>query len=60
MSYLDGHFATLCQELADFYEAKHFFFIINFQKGKGNTFTVLITLTVKSLQKEQNSTNLPK
>ena len=30
----------------------------NFQKGSGNTFTLLIILIVKSLQKEQNSTNL--
>ena len=33
---------------------KYFFF----QKGKGNTFTLLIIFIVKSLQKEQNSTNL--
>ena len=32
--------------------------IIIFQKEKGNTFTLLIILIVKSLQKEQNSTNL--
>ena len=36
---LDGHFATLCPEL-DFYEA--ILFVINFQKEKANTFTVLI------------------
>ena len=53
---LGGHFATLCREL-DFYEAI-FFFIIHFQKEKGNTFTLLIILIVKILQKEQNSTNL--
>jgi hypothetical protein len=53
---LGGHFATLCREL-DFYEAI-FLFIINFQKEKGNTFTLLIIVIVKSLQKEQNSTNL--
>ena len=40
----------------DFYEVE-FFFII-FQKEKGNTFTLLIIFIVKSLQKEQNSTNL--
>ena len=32
--------------------------IIIFQKEKGNTFTLLIIFIVKSLQKEQNSTNL--
>jgi hypothetical protein len=31
---------------------------IIFQKEKGNTFTLLIIFTVKSLQKEQNNTNL--
>ena len=31
---------------------KHFFFIINFQKEKANTFTLLIILIVKSLQIE--------
>ena len=46
---LGGHFATLSQEL-DFYEAN--FFTINFQKEKANTFTLLIILTVKSLQIE--------
>ena len=39
---LGCHFATLCQEV-DFYEAI-FFFIINFQKEKANTFTLLIIL----------------
>ena len=34
------------------------FFVIIFQKEKGNTFTLLIFFKVKSLQKEQNSTNL--
>ena len=53
---LGGYFATLCQEL-DFYEA-NFFFIINFQKEKENTFTFLIVLTMKSLQIELHSTNL--
>ena len=33
-------------------------FVIIFQKENGNTFTLLIIFTVKSLQKEQNSTNL--
>ena len=50
---LGGHFATLCREV-DFYKAI-FFFIINFQKEKANTFTILI---VKSLQIELHSTNL--
>jgi hypothetical protein len=30
----------------------------DFQKEKGNTFTLLVIFTVKSLQKEQNGTNL--
>ena len=32
--------------------------VINFQKENGNTFTLLIIFIVKSIQKEQNSTNL--
>ena len=32
--------------------------VIIFQKENGNTFTLLIIFIVKSLQKEQNSTNL--
>ena len=44
---LGGHFATLCREVG-FYEAT-FFFIINFQKEKANTFTLSIILIVKSL-----------
>ena len=43
---LGGHFATLCQKV-DFYEANVVFFIINFQKEKENTFTLLIILIVK-------------
>ena len=35
----------------DFYEVKRN--IIIFQKEKGNTFTILIIIIVKSLQKEQ-------
>ena len=55
---LGGHFACLCREF-DFYEVKkNKKYIIIFQKEKGNTFTLLITFIVKSLQKEQNSTNL--
>ena len=41
----------------EFYEVK-FFFVIIFQKEKGNTYTLLIIFIVKSLQKEQKSTNL--
>ena len=41
----------------EFYEVKKKFVII-FQKENGNTFTLLIIFIVKSLQKEQNSTNL--
>ena len=52
---IGGHFACLCLEF-DFYEVKNIYHF--FQKEKGNTFTLLITFTVKSLQKEQNSTNL--
>ena len=50
---LGGHFSRLCRGF-EFYEEKIFFVII-FQKENGNTFTLFI---VKSLQKEQNSTNL--
>jgi hypothetical protein len=52
---LGGHFACLCRGFV-FYEVKKKSII--FQKGKGNTFTLLIIFIVKSLQKEQNSTNL--
>ena len=51
---LGGHFACLCRRF-DFYEVKK---NIIFQKEKGNTFTLLLIFIVKSLQKEQNSTNL--
>ena len=51
---LGGHFACLCRGF-DFYEVKK---NIIFQKEKGNTFTLLIICIVKSLQKEQNNTNL--
>ena len=53
---LGGHFACLCRGF-EFYEVK-FFFITIFQKENGNTFTLFIIFIVKSLQKEQNSTNL--
>ena len=54
---LGGHFACLCRGF-DFYEVKKYFFVIIFQKEKGNTFTLLIIFIVKTLQKVQNSTNL--
>ena len=54
---LGGHFACLCWGF-EFYEVNFFFFVIIFQKENGNTFTLLIIFIVKSLQKEQNSTNL--
>ena len=43
---LGGHFATLCQEV-DVYEA---FFYISFQREKTNNYTILIILTLKSLE----------
>jgi hypothetical protein len=52
---LGGNFACLCRGF-DFYEVKKKYII--FQKKNGNTFTLLIIFIVKSLQKEQNSTNL--
>ena len=54
---LGGHFASLCQWF-EFYEVKKKIFVIIFQKENGNTFTLFIIFIVKSLQKEQNSTNL--
>ena len=53
---LGGHFACLCRGF-EFYEVQKKT-IISFQKENGNTFTLLIIFIVKSLQKEQNSTNL--
>ena len=53
---LGGHFACLCRGF-EFYEVKKNFAII-FQKENGNTFPLLIIFIVKSLQKEQNRTNL--
>jgi hypothetical protein len=42
-----------------FFEVKkNVYSLYIFQKEKGNNFTLLIILTVKSLQKEQKSTNL--
>ena len=52
---LGGHFACLCRGF-EFYEVKKN--VIIFQKENGNTFTLFIIFIVKSLQKEQNSTNL--
>jgi hypothetical protein len=40
----------------EFYEVKKN--VIIFQKENGNTFAILIIFIVKSLQKEQSSTNL--
>ena len=54
---LGGHFTCLCRGF-DFYEVKNNNLIIIFQKEEGKTFTLLIIFIVKSLQKEQNSTNL--
>ena len=51
-----GHFACLCRGF-EFYEVKKKIVII-FPKENGNTFALLIIFIVKSLQKEQNSTNL--
>ena len=54
---LGGHFACLCRGF-EIYEVKKKKFVIIFQKENGNTFTLFIIFIVKSLQKEQNSTNL--
>ena len=54
---LGGHFACLCRGF-EFYEVRKKIFVIIFQKENGNTFTLFIIFVVKSLQKEQNSTNL--
>ena len=42
----------------EFYEVTKKILLLLFQKENGNTFTLLIIFIVKSLQKEQNSTNL--
>ena len=52
---LGGYFACLCRGF-EFYEVKKN--VIIFKKENGNTFTLFIIFIVKSLQKEQNSTNL--
>jgi hypothetical protein len=55
---LGGHFAFLCRGF-EFYEVKRKKkIVIIFQKENGNTYTLLIIFVVKSLQKEQNCTNL--
>jgi hypothetical protein len=54
---LGGHFACLCQGF-EIYEVKKNIIIFQKEKENGNTFTLLIIFIVKSLQKEQNSTNL--
>ena len=51
---IGGHFAALCQEV-DVYEA---FFYISFQREKTNTSTILIILTLKSLEMQLLGTNL--
>ena len=54
---LGSHFACLCRGF-EFYEVKKKIFVIIFQNENGITFTLLIIFIVKSLRKEQNSTNL--
>ena len=56
LNHLFDHFACLCRRF-EFYEVQKKIVII-FQKENGNTFKLLIIFIVKSLQKEQNSTNL--
>ena len=53
-----NHLAAILHVYAgfEFYEVKKI--VIIFQKENGNTFTLSIIFIVKSLQKEQNSTNL--
>ena len=54
---LGGHFATLRRGF-DFYEVKKIYVILFFKKEKGKYYYTFNHLIVKSLQKEQNSTNL--
>ena len=56
---LGGHFACLCREF-DFYEVKINIDILLFFKKKREIllYVLSIIFIVKSLQKEQNSTNL--
>ena len=54
-----NHLVTILHVYAggfEFYEVKKT--VIIFQNENGNNFTLLIIFIVKSLQKEQNSTNL--
>ena len=51
---LSHHISWMTKNKKDFF----LFFIINFQKEKTNTFTILIILIVKCLQIELHSTNL--
>ena len=56
-----NHLAAILHVYAgglNFMKLKKNNFVIIFQKENGNTFTLLIIFIVKSLQKEQNSTNL--
>ena len=56
-----NHLATILHVYAgglNFMKQKKIFHVIIFQKENGNTFTLFIIFIVKSLQKEQNSTNL--
>jgi hypothetical protein len=55
-----NHLAAILHVYAgglNFYEVKKKYIII-FQKENGNNFTLFIIFIVKSIQKEQNSTNL--
>ena len=52
---LGGHFACLCRGF-DFYEVRKKYYYS--EKEMGNDFTLLIIFIVKTLQKEQNQTNL--
>ena len=54
---LGGNFACLCRGF-EFYDIKKKLMLLFFQKENGNTFILFIIFIVKSLQKEQNSTNL--
>ena len=53
---LGGHFCMFMPGVWILWSKKKI--VIIFQKENGNTFTLLIIFIVKSLQKEQNSTNL--
>jgi hypothetical protein len=53
-----NHFAAILQHYAGVWFLWSKKNVIFFQKEKGNTLTLLIIFIVKSLQKEQNSTNL--